>query len=67
MLQNNKAIVERLKRFVEEELLPVIELPSMVIDFALAYPRHEGDDFRVYVVELNPVPPARFRSICDPC
>lgn len=47
MLKHKDEIVARIHHFVEEQLLPAVPLPSMVIDFALAYPRSEGDDFKV--------------------
>ena len=47
MLKHKDEIVARIHHFVEEQLLPAVPLPSMVIDFALAYPRSEGEDFKV--------------------
>lgn len=47
MLKHKDEIVARIHHFVEEQLLPAVPLPSMVIDFALAYPRPEGEDFKV--------------------
>jgi len=47
MLEHKARIVSCIQRFVEEQLLPAVSFPNMVLDIAMAYPKHEGDDFKV--------------------
>lgn len=50
MLEHKARIVSCIQRFVEEQLLPAVSFPNMVLDIAMAYPKHEGDDFKSLLV-----------------
>jgi len=56
MVSQKEIIAEKIRAFVENEIVPLFaNMKSYVLDLALAYPRGEGDDYKVWVVEVNPL------------
>ena len=55
MVSQKEAILAKIRAFVENEIVPLFgNMSNYVLDLALAYPR-EGDDYKVWVVEVNPL------------
>jgi len=54
---SQKVVIEgKIRSFVENKIVPLFTtMKSYVLDLALSYPRGEGDDYQVYIVEVNPL------------
>lgn len=56
MVSQKAAIEAKIRAFVENEIVSLFStMKNYVLDLALAYPRGEGDDYKVYIVEVNPL------------
>lgn len=56
MVSQKDAILKSVREFVENEMVPLFSnMNNYVLDLALSYPKAEGEDYKVWVVEVNPL------------